>query len=61
MSSQKWPCVHKAILEKNFPQFQVNLILIKMVWLIHKGEGNKDFQNSLLHEIQFWQLNPQET
>lgn len=25
------------------------LILLKMVWLIHKDEGNKEFQQSLLH------------
>ena len=47
-------CVLKAILEKktslNPSQF---LVLLKMVWHIHKDDGDKDFQSSLLSNIQF--------
>ena len=32
------------------------LVLLKMVWHMHKDDGDKDFQSSLLSNIQFWQF-----
>ena len=32
------------------------LVLLKMVWHVHKDDGDKDFQSSLLSNIQFWQF-----
>ena len=32
------------------------LVLLKMVWHMHKVDGDKDFQSSLLSNIQFWQF-----
>ena len=29
------------------------LVLLKMVWHMHKDDGDKDFQSSLLSNIQF--------
>ena len=32
------------------------LVLLKMVWHMHKDDGDRDFQSSLLSNIQFWQF-----
>ena len=32
------------------------LVLLKMVWHMHKDDGDKDLRSSLLSNIQFWQF-----
>ena len=46
-------CVQKAILEKNFSKSEPILMLLKMVWHMHKDNSNKDLQCHLPNNILF--------